>query len=309
MSDKTVKIIKALAAAVVIAAVLIFAYRSGSSVAPADTGSTAETSQTSAVTASSSLSSQTVTEAAADTSSAPDRDVTSRTETTSTAQQTTAVSKPAETTSRKPEQSSAPETTSASTAAAPTAGTSASTAAPAVPESSTAAAATTTAAKATTTTAATTTTTTTTEKQETEDKYPYHCTLIIECRTIFNDPDKIDKAIAAEQPQDGIIFPQSEVGFNEGDTVYDAVSRICSENGIPMEVTKIAGTNNYYIEGINNLYEFDAGNLSGWMYSQNGKFPQLSCSQAELHDGDEIRMVYSCNIGVDVGDDYFAKAG
>ena len=45
------------------------------------------------------------------------------------------------------------------------------------------------------------------------------------------------------------------------------------------------------------------------MYSVNGKFPQLSTSQVTVKSGDVIEVVYSCNIGVDVGDDYFTKAG
>ena len=37
-----------------------------------------------------------------------------------------------------------------------------------------------------------------------------------------------------------------------------------------------------YIEGINHLYEFSAGELSGWMYSVNGVFPKYGCSQYTL---------------------------
>ena len=33
------------------------------------------------------------------------------------------------------------------------------------------------------------------------------------------------------------------------------------------------------MEGINNLYEFSCGDLSGWIYSVNGSFPSISCSE------------------------------
>lgn len=141
------------------------------------------------------------------------------------------------------------------------------------------------------------------------DKYSKHCSLMISCHTVFDNSDKIDASILAEQPADGIIFPTAEIGFDNGETVYDVLSRVCREKDIPIEVTKIAATKNYYIEGINNLYEFDAGDLSGWMYSVNGKFPQMSTSQYNLSDGDVVEIVYSCNIGVDVGDDFYYKAG
>ena len=132
---------------------------------------------------------------------------------------------------------------------------------------------------------------------------------MISCATIFDNLDKISSGVLSEQPSDGTVFPTTYVGFEEGETVFDLLRRICSENDIQIEYTKIAATNNYYIEGINNLYEFDAGNLSGWMYSVNGHFPQLSSSQYKLSAGDTVEFVYSCNIGVDVGDDYYAKAG
>ena len=43
-----------------------------------------------------------------------------------------------------------------------------------------------------------------------------------------------------------------------------------------------------YIEGINNLYEFDCGEQSGWMYSVNGWFPNYGCSRYQLKDGDVV---------------------
>ena len=56
-----------------------------------------------------------------------------------------------------------------------------------------------------------------------------------------------------------------------------------------------------YIEGIGNLYEFDAGALSGWMYRVNGWFPNYGCSSYQVQDGDVIEWVYTCDLGADVG--------
>ncbi|MBR6872122.1 MAG: DUF4430 domain-containing protein [Ruminococcus sp.] len=169
------------------------------------------------------------------------------------------------------------------------------------------------AAAPTTTSATVTTTVTTTTTPEVtappEPEFAHKCTLLISCATIFDNTDKVRAGVLEEQPAGGIIFPRTEVGFDDGESIFDIVKRICDRNDIRLEFTKIAATNSYYIEGINNLYEFDAGNLSGWMYSVNGHFPQLSCSQYKPSEGDVIEFVYSCNIGVDVGDDYFAKAG
>ena len=59
-----------------------------------------------------------------------------------------------------------------------------------------------------------------------------------------------------------------------------------------------------YIEGINNLYEFDVGNTSGWMYKVNGWFPNYGCSRYQLQNGDVIEWVYTCDLGDDVGGGY-----
>lgn len=135
------------------------------------------------------------------------------------------------------------------------------------------------------------------------------CSFMISCATVFDNKDKLRAGVIDIMPSDGIIFPRTNVTIQDGDTVYDILKRICKENKIHIESTKIAATNSYYIEGIANLYEFDAGNLSGWMYSVDGKFPQISTSMYKLHGGEKVEIVYSCNIGVDVGDDYFKKAG
>ena len=53
-----------------------------------------------------------------------------------------------------------------------------------------------------------------------------------------------------------------------------------------------------------NLYEFDVGNKSGWMYKVNGWFPNYGCSRYQLKDGDVIEWVYTCDLGDDVGGGY-----
>ena len=61
----------------------------------------------------------------------------------------------------------------------------------------------------------------------------------------------------------------------------------------------------YYVSGINNLYEFDCGKDSGWMYCVNGWYPNYGCSKYTLEDGDTVEWRYTCNLGRDVGDQYY----
>ena len=71
---------------------------------------------------------------------------------------------------------------------------------------------------------------------------------------------------------------------------------------VTLEISYTPLYESYYIEGINYLYEFDGGNLSGWMYKVNGWFPNYGCSSYYLSDGDVIEWVYTCDLGKDVGD-------
>ena len=67
--------------------------------------------------------------------------------------------------------------------------------------------------------------------------------------------------------------------------------------------------NTAYIEGIANLYEFDCGELSGWMYRVNGEFPNVGCSLYKLKDGDTVEWVYTCDLGRDVGGEDVSQRG
>ena len=97
-------------------------------------------------------------------------------------------------------------------------------------------------------------------------------------------------------PSDGVILSATEVELDDGDTVYDVLYDVCKSNKIHMEQS------GGYIEGIANLYEFDCGSESGWMYSVNGDFPNVGCKQYDVESGDVIAWVYTCDLGKDVGD-------
>ena len=91
-------------------------------------------------------------------------------------------------------------------------------------------------------------------------------------------------------PADGWILQPMTVTFYEGESVFNVLQRTCKQQKIHMEFSNTPIYNSAYIEGIHNLYEFDVGNLSGWMYKVNGWFPNYGCSRYQLKDGDVIRM-------------------
>lgn len=138
---------------------------------------------------------------------------------------------------------------------------------------------------------------------------PYTCTLSVRCDTILDNMKLLDKEKHELVPEDGVILAAVTVTFYEGESVFNVLRREMKRNKIHMEFVNTPIYNSAYIEGINNLYEFDVGELSGWMYKVNGWFPNYGCSRYQLKDGDIIEWVYTCDLGRDVGDQYFSTGG
>lgn len=128
------------------------------------------------------------------------------------------------------------------------------------------------------------------------------CTISIECSTLLDNMDVLPEEKHEFVPTDGVILAPSEVEFDEGENVHDILKRVCKAAGIHMESSYTPVYDSAYIEGINQLYEFDGGELSGWMYKVNGWFPNYGVSKYTVKDGDVIEFVYTCDLGKDVGD-------
>ena len=125
------------------------------------------------------------------------------------------------------------------------------------------------------------------------------CSLVIECKTVLDHLDRLAPSVAERIPSDGVIFPQSTVSFESGETVANLLRRVCDENGIALETSGVSGS--IYVEGIGHLYEFDCGDGSGWMYTVNSEFPNYGCDSRVLVPGDIVEWRYSCDFGNDIG--------
>ncbi len=105
----------------------------------------------------------------------------------------------------------------------------------------------------------------------------------------------IDSAV----PTDGTILKKTAVAKNDGDTVYTALERAAKANKIRLDCEggKTAG---YYVKGIGQLYEFDGGETSGWVYTVNGVMANTAVSSYTLSEGDAIVFIYTLDLGKDV---------
>ena len=131
------------------------------------------------------------------------------------------------------------------------------------------------------------------------------CTLEIRCDVLLDNLDQLKTEKAALVPEDGVLLPVTEVEFDGGESVFDVFRKVLREEKIHFEYVDASAYDSVYIEGIGNLYEFDCGPQSGWMYSVNGVHPGLGCSAYTLADGDVIVFCYTCDLGADVGAEKF----
>ena len=144
------------------------------------------------------------------------------------------------------------------------------------------------------------------EDQTVDKKKSYTCTFSIECSTILNNLADLDPDKRELVPSNGVILAPTKVTFYEGESVFDVLQRVCKEKGIHLESSWTPIYNSAYVEGIHNLYEFDCGALSGWMYRVDGWYPNYGCSRYQLKDGEKVEWRYTCDLGKDVGCDWLA---
>jgi len=99
-----------------------------------------------------------------------------------------------------------------------------------------------------------------------------------------------------------VPLPPTEMEVFEGDTVLDVLIRITQRKKIQMDYRGGQGAT-AYVEGIDNVYEFDRGQGSGWMYRVNGIFPDRGAGIVPLLPGDRVEWLYTTNLGEDLGAD------
>ena len=89
---------------------------------------------------------------------------------------------------------------------------------------------------------------------------------------------------------EGAVLAETEIIFNEGRTVLDILKKATRDAGIHMEYTGAGGA--AYVKGIANLYEFDQGPESGWVYTVNGETRGESAGAFKPGRGDVVVWQY-----------------
>ncbi|MEM1483591.1 DUF4430 domain-containing protein [Oscillospiraceae bacterium PP1C4] len=126
-------------------------------------------------------------------------------------------------------------------------------------------------------------------------------TMHIRCDTAVANGMHLESKWAGIVPASGIIVPTTTYEINDGDTAFDVLCQARDKYKLHMQYE--GSKSSIYIQGINNLYEFDGGRWSGWMYSVNGWYPNYGCGVYVLRPGDKIEWNYTCDLGLDLDAD------
>ena len=137
-----------------------------------------------------------------------------------------------------------------------------------------------------------------TKQPEESDQKGDTVTLTIRCDTAVNNGMHLESKWAGIVPASGCILDTTTFEINDGDTVFDVLCQARDKFKLHMQY-KGAGSG-IYVEGINNLYEFDGGRWSGWMYCVNDWYPNYGCGVYYLQPGDVIEWNYTCDLGLDL---------
>ncbi len=86
------------------------------------------------------------------------------------------------------------------------------------------------------------------------------------------------------------VFENKSASFAEGETVLDILLAAVKEEKIQIEYSGIGAT--AYVMGIDNVYEFDEGPESGWIYYVNEEFIEESAGTYKVNDSDIIVWEY-----------------
>ncbi len=86
----------------------------------------------------------------------------------------------------------------------------------------------------------------------------------------------------------------------------DSTMMTCIVDALENDGHTVEGAENNYITTIDGMGEFDGGFMSGWMGTLNDwfvkeGFDNFTFAEGEIETGDEIRVMYTCSYGDDIG--------
>lgn len=127
------------------------------------------------------------------------------------------------------------------------------------------------------------------------DEQVINITIAIDCKTILDNLDDLEKGYKDYVPKNGMILDSVTLKIKKNSSVLDVLETVNQKYNLNLKDRKSPyGT---YVYGIGNIEEKICGQTSGWIYSVNGVFPGQSASSYRLKDGDKIKWRFTCKPG------------
>ena len=105
---------------------------------------------------------------------------------------------------------------------------------------------------------------------------------------------------------------RTSVRLDQNKTVKDALEKVARDNNIEIKADP-ASKYGYYVQGMTKegtyIGEFTNGRLTGWMYTVNGKHPEMSAQYYYLSDNDDIIWHYTDDYTKEEGSDKWGTPG
>jgi uncharacterized protein YxeA len=102
----------------------------------------------------------------------------------------------------------------------------------------------------------------------------------------------LNVSMSIKGPSDlGMILKTTTVQVKSGETIFSVLLTVAKSKGI--QVTYSGKGALAYVEGIQNVYEFDYGPRSGWTCLRNGSTIEKSSGVIQVQEGDHIEWVYT----------------
>lgn len=129
-----------------------------------------------------------------------------------------------------------------------------------------------------------------------------YATIAIRCDIALQNYNNMDKKVQNDRiiPKTGVILNTTKVEISNNTTVFDVLIKITKQKRIHLDYQGSKSLKNIYIKGINNLYEFDGGSLSGWQYKVNGIYANIGADNYIINENDNIEWHYTCDLGRDL---------
>jgi hypothetical protein len=123
------------------------------------------------------------------------------------------------------------------------------------------------------------------------------CHVIVTCHNAVANLSNFDEEIQEFIPRSGVILDEPSLEFTSGESCFDVLKRAADKNGVYLDYDGANAFGTIYVRGIGELYEFDGGVESGWMYNVNGAYPNVGSSAVTVYPGDCIEFAYTVTRG------------